>query len=169
MNYLGFMLHTLLPLVSVALGLAAPAPVSGAGEEPVTVTAPRTAQVRLAVALAEADAIHAVAAKRGRVVFAIDRDGEAFELVATMRTRGAAKGEVIALTITDVGPAIGDGGGLSWLGAELADATAITGLATDEDGAVTITTSDGRAYMAIPGRGSGGNAGVEARWAAAWN
>ena len=162
MNYLGFMLHTLLPLISVALGLSAPAP--AVGEEPVATTAPRTAQVRLAVTLAEADAIHAIAAKRGAIVFAIDRDGEAFEVIAKTR-----KGEVIALSIIDVGPAIGDAGGLSWLGAELAEATAITGLAVDEDGAVTITTSDGRAYMAIPGRGSGGNAAVEARWAAAWN
>jgi hypothetical protein len=154
-NYLGFMLHTLLPLIAVSLGL---------GEEPVATTSPRAAQVRLAVTLAEADAIHAIGTRRGAIVFAIDRDGEAFEVVATTR-----KGEVTSLSITDVGIAIGDAGGLSWLGAELADATAITGLAVDEDGAVTITTSDGRAYMAIPGRGSGGNAAVEARWAAAWN
>jgi hypothetical protein len=141
----------------------------GPGEEPVAITAPRTAQVRLAVTLAEADSIHAIAAKRGQVVFAIDRDGEAFEVIATVRIKGAGKGEVIALSITDVGAAIGDAGGLTWLAAELAEATAITGLAADADGAVTITTSDGRAYMAIPGRGSGGNAAVESRWAAAWN
>lgn len=169
------MLHTLLPLISVVLGASAPAPAPelGPGEEPVVVTQPRSAQVRLAVTLAEADAIHAVGARRGaktlEIVFAIDRDGEAFEVVATTRTRGKGKGEVIALSITDVGPAIGDVGGLSWLGGELMDATAVTALAVDADGAVTITTSDGRAYMAIPGRGSGGNAGVEARWAAAWD
>ena len=168
-NYLGFMLHTLLPLISVALGLSAPAPVVGPGEGPLTITAPRTAQVRLAVTLAEADAIHSFHAKRGAIVFAIDRDGEAFAVIAKVRTRGPAKGEVIALSITDVGPAMGDAGGLTWLGAELAEATAVTGLAVDADGAVTITTSDGRAYMAIPGRGSGGNAAVEARWAAAWS
>jgi hypothetical protein len=163
------MLHTLLPLISVALGLSAPAPGVGTGEEPVTITAPRTAQVRLAVTLAEADAIHAITTRRGSIAFAIDRDGEAFAVIATTRTKGRARGEVIALSITDVGPAIGGAGGLSWLAVELAEATAITGLAVDEDGAVTITTSDGRAYMAIPGRGSGGNAAVEARWAAAWS
>ncbi len=37
------------------------------------------------------------------------------------------------------------------------------------DGAVTIITSDARRYMAIPGRGSGGNIAVEAQWAAAWD
>ncbi len=161
------MLHALLPLISVALGFSAPA--QGPGEEPVVVARPRTAQVRLAVALAEADSIHAIARTGTTIVFAIDDEGEAFEVIATTRARGANKGEVIALSITDIGPAIGEIGGLSWLGAELADATAITRLLADEDGAVTITTSDGRAYMAIPGRGSGGNAGVEARWAAAWD
>lgn len=163
------MLHTLLPLISVALGLSAPASVLGGGEQPVTVTTPRTAQVRLAVTLAEADAIHAITARRRTIVFTIDRDGEAYELIANTRTTGRAKGEVIALSITDLGPASGLGGSLTWLGTELAEATAITGLAVDADGAVTLTTNDGRAYLAIPGRGSGGNAAVEARWAAAWN
>lgn len=157
------MLHFLLPLFSVALGLSAPAPAERM-EEPVVVTARRTAQVRLAVTLAEADAIHAVTARRGAIVFAVDRDGAAFEVVAKTR-----RGAVVGLSIMAVGPARGDAGGLSWLGTELADATAVTELAADEDGAVRITTSDGRAYLAIPGRGSGGNAGVEARWAAAWN
>ncbi len=161
------MLHALIPLISVALGLSTPA--QGVGEEPVVVTSPRTAQVRLAVTLAEADAIHAIARRGIKVVFTIDHDGEAFEVIATTRARGAHKGEVIALSITDIGAAIGDPGGLSWLGAELSEATAVTQLRADADGAVTITTSDGRAYMAIPGRGSGGNAGVEAQWAAAWD
>jgi hypothetical protein len=160
------MLHALLPLISVALGFTAPS--QSSGEEPVVVTRPRTAQVRLAVALAEADSIHAIARKGSTIVFAIDDDGEAFEVIATTRARGANRGEVIALSITDIGPAIGPDGGLSWLGSELAEVTAITQLTADEDGAVTITTDDGRAYMAIPGRGSGGNAGVEAQWAAAW-
>lgn len=157
------MLHPLLPLISVALGLPAPAPAER-HEEPVLVTQPRTAQVRLAVTLAEADAIHAVTARRGAIAFAIERDGEAFEVVAKTR-----RGQVIGLAITDVGPAHGDAGGLSWLAPEMAEATAVTRLAVDEDGAVTLTTSDGRAYMAIPGRGSGGNAAASARWAAAWN
>ncbi len=160
------MLHSLLPLISVALGISTPA--QGPGEEPVVVTAPRTAQVRLAVTLAEADAIYAIERHGSKIVFAIDRDGEAFEVIATTRTRGAHKGEVIGLSITDIGPAIGDYGGLSWIAAEMTEATAVTQLRADEDAAVTITTNEGRAYMAIPGRGSGGNAGVEAQWAAAW-
>lgn len=168
------MLTTFLPLVAAALstgaGLGADLGADrGTGEERVVVTAPRTAQVQLAVTLAEADAIHAIGARAGSITFAIDRDGESFEVVATTRGKGRHRGEVIGLTITDTGPAIGDAGNLSWLGAELSDATAVTRLSADEDGAVTITTSDGRAYMAIPGRGSGGNAAASARWAAAWN
>lgn len=167
------MLNALLPLISAALsigaGLGAGADAGRGGEAPVVVTSARTAQVQLAVTLSEADAIHAISARAGSIRFAIDRDGEAFEVVATTRQKGKARGEVIALSITDLGPAIGDAGNLSWLGAELADATAVTTLSSDEDGAVTITTNDGRAYMAIPGRGSGGNAAAEARWAAAWD
>lgn len=163
------MMTAILPLITVSLGLYMPAPELGEAVPQVTVTQPRSAQVRLAVTLAEADAIHAVGHRGTTIVFAIDRDGEAFEVVATLRAKGPNKGEVIGLSITDIGAAIGDPGSLSWLGSELADATAVTVLAVDEDGAVTITTNDGRAYMAIPGRGSGGNTGVEARWAAAWD
>ncbi|MBL9014740.1 MAG: hypothetical protein JNL83_11220 [Myxococcales bacterium] len=155
----------ILPLFSAALSLGA---ALGAGvEAPVVVTAPRTAQVQLAVTLSEADAIHSVHARAGSVVFAIEREGRATEIA--VRTKSARDGAVTALTITDLGPALGGANSLAWLGAELADATAVTAVTPDEDGAVTITTSDGRAYMAIPGRGSGGNAAVEARWAAAWS
>lgn len=163
------MLTAILPLITVSLGLSAPAPERGEAAPPVTITQPRSAQVHLAVTLSEADAIHAVGQRGRAIVFAIDRDGEAFEVVATVRTNGANKGEVIGLSITDVGTAICDMGSLSWLGGELAGATAVTVLAVDGDGAVTITTNDGRTYMAIPGRGSGGNAGASARWAAAWD
>ena len=157
----------LLPLLSVALSTGAGL---GAGvEAPVVVTAPRTAQVQLAVALSEADAIHAVRARGGAIVFEIEREGRATEITVRTKGKGARSGNVTALTITDLGPALGGAGNLSWLGAELLDATAVTALSSDEDGAVTITTSDGRAYMAIPGRGSGGNTGVEARWAAEWD
>ena len=167
------MLNALLPLISAALstgaGLGAGLDGLRAGEAPVVVTTPRTAQVQLAVTLSEADAIYSISARNGAITFAIDRDGQAYEVTATTRAKGKHRGEVIALTITDVGPALGDVGNLSWLGTDLMDATAVTTLSSDEDGAVTITTSDGRGYMAIPGRGSGGNAAVEARWAAAWN
>ena len=49
------------------------------------------------------------------------------------------------------------------------DSAAVTRLVVDDDGAVTLETSDGLRFMAIPGRGSGGNAAVAARWAAEWN
>ena len=163
------MLIAFLPLISAAL-------VTGAGvgagvEAPVVVTAPRTAQVQLAVTLSEADAIHAVGTRGGVIVFAIDRDGRAAEIavVTKGKGKGKGKGEIASLTITDLGPALGGTGNLSWLGEEMVDVTAVTGLSSDDDGAVTITTNDGRAYMAIPGRGSGGNTAVEARWAAAWD
>jgi hypothetical protein len=163
------MLTAILPLITVSLGLLAPAPEQGDATPRVIVTQPRSAQVRLAVTLAEADAIHTAARRGATIVFAIDHDGTAFAVAATVRAKGPNKGEVIGLSITDRGPALGAVGNLSWLGSELADATAVTGLAVDEDGAVTITTNDGRAYMAIPGRGSGGNTGASARWAAAWD
>lgn len=149
------MLTLILPLVSFAMHAAHPAD-----------TSPRAAQVQLAETLASADAIDAVSRSRhSTVVFVIDRDGESFRVEATTR----AKGEVIALTVIDTGPSPGGLGNLSWLSDELAQATAVTTLTTDEDGAVTIGTSEGRSYMAIPGRGSGGNTSVEAQWAAAWN
>lgn len=125
----------------------------------------RVAQVRLAEVLGAADAIHAVSAKGKTVTFVITRDDQVLRVVADTR-----KGEVIALTIRPVAArGLELGGGLSWLADELESSPAVTRLVADEDGAVTITTSDGRRYMAIPGRGSGGNAAVEARWAATWN
>jgi hypothetical protein len=106
------------------------------------------------------------------VTFEIVEGGEAIDLVATVKA-----GEVVELTRHDRGPALGwdgseDGeerGGLAWLGDVMKEATAVTKLVVDRDGAVTLITSDGQRYMAIPGRGSGGNAAVEARWADAWN
>ena len=74
-------------------------------------------------ALGTADAIHAITGRGHTITFAIDRGGEAFESIAT--TRG--HGKVVALyDRRDVGPAIGDLGGLSWLSSELTEATAIT-------------------------------------------
>jgi hypothetical protein len=50
------------------------------------------------------------------------------------------------------------------------ETVAVARLEVDRDGAVTVVTSDGQKYMAIPGRGSGGsNEAVEARWAAEWD
>jgi hypothetical protein len=130
----------------------------------------RAAQVRLADVLGDSDAVTAVIAKHRAVAFEYVRSGEAFEAIA--RTR---HGELITLDVRDVGPALGwdgseDGverGGLAWLGDIMRETVAVTRLDVDSDGAVTLVTSEGQKYMAIPGRGSG--AAVEARWAAEWD
>jgi hypothetical protein len=169
-----------LPVLSMVLAASVTA---GAGVDPqaATASAPtnadevvtdRDAQVKLADTLAEAEAITAVVPRHHEVTFAIVDNGEAIDLVATIK-----RGEVVALTRHDRGPALGwdgseDGeerGGLAWLGDVMKEATAVTKLVVDRDGAVTLITSDGQRYMAIPGRGSGGNSAVEARWADAWN
>ncbi|MEJ7600851.1 MAG: hypothetical protein WKG01_23300 [Kofleriaceae bacterium] len=131
------------------------------------VASPKTAQRRLAETLAAADSIDSVVTRDRTVSFAITRAGTAFSVAVTTRKSG----EVSSLVVTET-PAgrVSEHGGLSWLSAELASGTAaVTRLAVDEDGAVTITTRNGRTYMAIPGRGSGGNAAIEAQWAAAWD
>lgn len=178
------MLNLILPLITVVMGTAptAPDPVTELRGEDVTwqATAPRVAQVRLAETLAEAEAIHTITTRGRTIRFAIDHGGVATELVATVNARG----EVIRLASAPRAADPAALGGLSWLGPELAEAAAVTRLVPDEDGAVTIVTSDGDRYMAIPGRGSGGNAAggnaaggnaaggnaaVDARWAAAWD
>jgi hypothetical protein len=145
-----------------------------ADDVPEVVASPRVAQVRLAETLAGADAIHSVTARGGMITFAITRGDQSFQVAARTAPRSTArsdKGEILSLTITPAASSASaiELGGLSWLGDELESVTAITHLVPDDDGAVTITTDDGRRYMAIPGRGSGGNAAVEARWAAEWN
>lgn len=146
-----------MPLLSM---FAQPAP-----EE--VVTSPRVAQVRLAETLAEADAIESVAARGRAVTFVIVRDGRTLDV--TVKTK--KPGDVIALAIaparTELAVPLH---GLTWLGSELAEVSAVTRLVIDDDGAVTINTDDGRRYMAIPGRGSGGaNVAAESRWAAEWS
>ena len=129
------------------------------------VDAPRVAQVRLAETLASAEAIESVHAMKNKVTFVVVRDGDTFDVTA--RTK---RGEVIALSITPRAELPVHLHGLTWLGEELAEVAAVTRLVVDEDGAVVIATDDGRRYMAIPGRGSGGaNVAAEARWAAEWN
>jgi hypothetical protein len=131
------------------------------------ITDERVAQVRLAEALGAADAIHTVSARRGTITFAVTRGDQTLQLTARTNKRGEVTSLVIAPHTTTEGEQLG---GLSWLADELAEATAITRLVPDGDGAITIVTADGRRYMVIPGRGSGGaNAAVEARWAAEWN
>jgi hypothetical protein len=147
------------------------------------VSSPRVAQVRLAETLAEADAIESVMvtaptsakgkakratnARKGRVVtFAIVRAGETFDVTA----QTTKSGEIVSLAIVRAPQRLAAQlHGLTWLGSELAEAAAVTRLVVDADGGVLIATDDGRRYMAIPGRGSGGaNVAAESRWAAAW-
>jgi hypothetical protein len=133
---------------------------------PEVVNETRVAQVRLAETLAEADAIESVTAHGREITFVIVRDGDTFEVTA----RTTKRGDITALAIAPVRAVPVALHGLTWLGAELAEVTAVTRLVVDADGAVTLATNDGRRYMAIPGRGSGGaNVAAEARWAAAWS
>lgn len=148
----------LVPLPALLMLLQAPS------DEVVT---GRDAQVRLADVLADAESVDAVIGKRHQVTFEIVRDGNEVEAIA--RTQN---GEVVELVLHDLGPAedVAEDAGLSWLGDVMKETTAVTRLAVDRDGAVTLVTADGQRYMAIPGRGSGGsNAAVEARWAASWD
>jgi hypothetical protein len=162
----------ILRLVGLVAGL--PLPLQAPATE--EVATPRAAQVRLAEVLGGADSIDAVdavdaTANAHDVTFAVTHGDEAFDVVAHTDKRGT----VIALEIVPAVRPVGEVGPLSWLAAEVVEATAVTRLAVDEDAAVTITTNDGRRYMVIPGRGSGGapraatNTAVEARWAAEWN
>jgi hypothetical protein len=137
------------------------------------VSSPKVAQVRLAETLANAEAIESVTAHGRAITFVIVRDGQTFDVTAQTKKSG----EIISLMIAAGGPLGAPADelavelhGLTWLGSELAEVSAVTRLVVDEDGAVVIRTDDGRRYMAIPGRGSGGaNVAAEARWAAAWN
>lgn len=122
----------------------------------------RTPQVRLADMLADADSIDSVRASDHTFTFAIERGDTPFEIVATTDRRGV----VIDVEAHERLAADFDLGGLSWLADTMKSTTAVARLAVDEDGAVLLTTSDGQRFMAIPGRGSGGNDEVEARWAA---
>jgi hypothetical protein len=133
-------------------------------EPPEVMTSPRAAQVRLVEVLAEADAIEAIDARGRTITFTVSLGKRPVAITAsTSRTH-----EVTALTIGHAVHA-GDGLGLDWLRDELTSVTAITHLVPDGDGAIDLVTSDGRRYAVIPGRGSGGNAAVEARWAGTWD
>jgi hypothetical protein len=158
-----------LPLIAFAAG-AVHAPCE-------VVTSARVAQVRLAETLAGADAIESVtvvrqgparagAAGPATVTFSIVRDGEQLLVAATT----ARDGEVASLAIESAGPAGAELHGLTWLAAELADATAIVRLSAADRGGVLLSTSEGRRYLVSPPRGPRtGNEAVEARWGAAWS
>ena len=149
------MLIAILPLLAL----------STTPDDGVVITSPRAAQARLADALADADSIESVHARAHTITFRIARTGNAFDLIAKTNRDG----EVIAVTTRDRGHAEHEIGNLSWLVDAMKETTAVTQLGVDEDGAVTLVTIDGTRYMAIPGRGSGGNDAVEARFASAFD
>jgi hypothetical protein len=154
------MLISLLPLVSFAMGNVL---ADGGASDEVGVTTPRAAQVRLAETLAEADAIYAVTRTDDTITFAVDHDGDALDVAATVDRRG----QVIDFAIDRIGPARGEPDSLGWLSAELEGTLAITRLAVARDGSITATTDADRSYRLI--RKRGGNTAVDARWAAAWD
>jgi hypothetical protein len=155
----GMLLH-LIPLVAVSMA-SNHAPVASAG------IVERSAQVQLADMLGSADSIDEVRAHGHTFTFLIERADDSgheapFAIVATTGDAGNVISVVEhARVASDM-----DLGGLSWLAETMQQTVAITTLEVDEDGAVMLTTNDGMRYMAIPGRGSGGNAEVDARWAA---
>jgi len=160
----------LLTIILHLVGFVAGAPLPAPAEEVVT---PRAAQVRLAELLGSAASIDSITPDGSTITFAITVGDRALDVAARTDKRGG----VIALEITEANRPLapGETGPLTYLAPELLEATAVVQLTVDEDQAVTIGTNDGRRYMVIPGRGSGGpnraatNTAVESRWAAAWN
>jgi hypothetical protein len=148
------MVIALVPLLAVGLST-----------EGMRVATPAAAQVALASALADADSIDWVRADRDRhtITFAIDRAGEAYRVVVTMRD-----GAVAALAIRDAGRGSFDAGTLSWLADELKDVDTVARLEVDAAGRVTLVTGDDRRYTIVPGHGDGNDA-ARARWEAAWS
>jgi hypothetical protein len=153
------MLITFLPLLTMSNDVFTVA----AAEQPSS-SQQRVAQVQLADALANADSIDSVHGAGNTVTFAITRGDHLIDVVATTRAGEVSLVVEHARSGGDI-----ELGGLTWLVDTMKETIAIKRLDVDEDGAVMLTTDAGTRYMAIPGRGSGGNAAVEARWAAAWN
>ena len=158
------MMILILPFVVVSMTTSSAPEARAEVDEMVVSTSPRAAQVRLADALGAADSIDSVHAKGSTVTFAITRGDRRIDLVATTQ-----QGRVVQIVERDRGISADELGSLSWLVDTMQSTVAVTHLSVDEDGAVMLTTDQGQRYMAIPGRGSGGNASVEARWAAEWN
>ena len=127
---------------------------------------PHAAQARLAEALGDADSVDAVRADPAHhtVTFSIDRAGEAYEIVARIRPEG----QIVQLAIRDRGRGQVGLGPLSWLVDVAAQTAAFVRLEVQPDGQVTLVTSDGDLYRAMPGGGDGNDA-PRARWAATWD
>jgi hypothetical protein len=123
---------------------------------------------RLAAALADASAIDWVAANDSTITFGIERGDATLRLTVTVRDAGAISSFAV-VPVDGASHTLGARGVLSWLGGELRDAPAISRLDVDAEGIIALRTSDGRRYRALPARIAGGNAAVEARWAAEWD
>jgi hypothetical protein len=157
------MLLHIIPLVAVSMAANSAQAASEA-----TAMSERSAQVRLADMLGNVDSIDAVRASDHTFTFLVEHADATgyeapFEIVATTDDAGKVIDVVErARPARDM-----DLGGLSWLVETMQQTIAITKLQVDEDGAVTLTTNDGLRYMAIPGRGSGGDGNIEvdSRWA----
>lgn len=106
------------------------------------------AQARLANALADADSVETVRVDRSHhtVTFAIDRAGEAYDVVA----RVATDGEVCSLTIHDRGKGHLGLAPMSWLVDVMAQTHAVVRLEIGPAGRVTLVTEGGQRYLAIP-------------------
>ena len=157
------MLLHLIPLVTVTM--AANSAHAAAADAAMS---ERSAQVRLADMLANVDSIDAVRAKGNTFTFYVEHAGPTgyeapFAIVATTDEDG----KVIRVVERERGPSEMHLGSLSWLVETMQQTVAVTKLEVDEDGAVTLTTNDNQRFMAIPGRGSGGegNIDVDAHWA----
>ena len=127
-------------------------------------TAARSPQVKLADLLGSADSIDSISGRGNTFTFAITRGDDHLEVVAT-----TSRHDVVSVVERERDFGDIELANLSWLIDTMQQTTAVTRLDVDEDGAVTITTDEGMRYMAIPGRGSGGNAAVESRWAGEWD
>jgi hypothetical protein len=83
----------LVSLAGMATGIA-----QGAADdvrEEVVITSPRVAQVRLAEALGNADAIHAVSAHHHQITFAITRGDRSLQVTATTGKQGQVVGPAL--------------------------------------------------------------------------
>jgi len=148
--------------MSLHLSLLVVALTAGASSGEV-VRGPGPAQARLAEALADAESVDWVTTSGNTITFAIDRANEAYRIDVTTLHH-----QVVAVDIHFVGPQPAVHGQLSWLGREMTEVDAVQRLDIDDEGTVTVGTTDGRSYLVIPDRHDG-NTAVEARWGAEWN
>lgn len=157
------MLLHLIPLVAVSMT----ANTAQAASETAAMSE-RSAQVQLADMLANVDSIDAVRASGHTFTFLVEHaDATGYEAPFAIVATTDEAGKVISVVERERQPRDMDLGGLSWLVETMQQTIAITKLDVDDDGAVTLTTNDGQRYMAIAGRGSGGDGNIEvdAHWA----